>query len=111
MKSLVPDHNTIANFRKHNPKDIARVFRATVNLALHFELIGGSLVAGDSTILRAQNSKKINFNPAKIQCTSLILITNLWNKTRFLLKKMAMNPLKKRLLPKFENTSCKKTNT
>ena len=67
MKSLVPDHNTIANFRKDNPKGIARVFRATVNLASHFELIGGSLVAGDSTKLRAQNSKKNNFNPAKIE--------------------------------------------
>ena len=67
MKSLVPDHNTIANFRKDNPKAIARVFRATVNLASHFELIGGSLLAGDSTKLRAQNSKKNNFNPAKIE--------------------------------------------
>ena len=67
MKSLVPDHNTIANFRKDNPKAISRVFRATVNLASHFELIGGSLVAGDSTKLRAQNSKKNNFNPAKIE--------------------------------------------
>lgn len=67
MKSLVPDHNTIANFRKDNPKAIARVFRATVNLASHFELIGGSLVAGDSTKLRAQNSKKNNFNPRKIE--------------------------------------------
>ena len=67
MKSLVPDHNTISNFRKDNPKAIARVFRATVNLASHFELIGGSLVAGDSTKLRAQNSKKNNFNPRKIE--------------------------------------------
>ena len=67
MKGLVPDHNTIANFRKDNPKAIARIFRATVNLASHFELIGGSLVAGDSTKLRAQNSKKNNFNPAKIE--------------------------------------------
>ena len=67
MKGLVPDHNTIANFRKDNPKAIARIFRATVNLAAHFELIGGSLVAGDSTKLRAQNSKKNNFNPAKIE--------------------------------------------
>ena len=67
MKDLVPDHNTIANFRKNNPKAIARVFRATVNLASHFELIGGSLLAGDSTKLRAQNSKKNNFNPAKIE--------------------------------------------
>jgi transposase len=67
LKGLIPDHNTIANFRKDNPKAIARVFRATVKLAAHFELIGGSLVAGDSTKLRAQNSKKNNFNPNKIE--------------------------------------------
>ena len=58
LKGLVPDHNTIANFRKNNPKAIARVFRATVKLATHFELIGGSLVAYDSTKLRAQNSHR-----------------------------------------------------
>ena len=67
LKGLVPDHNTIANFRKNNPKAIARVFRATVKMASHFELIGGTLIAGDSTKLRAQNSKKNNFNPNKIE--------------------------------------------
>ena len=67
LKGLVPDHNTIANFRKDNSKAIARIFRATVKLATHFELIGGALVAGDSTKLRAQNSKKNNFNPNKIE--------------------------------------------
>lgn len=67
LKNLIPDHNTIANFRKDNTKPIAKVFRATVKMASHFELIGGTLVAGDSTKLRAQNSKKNNFNPAKIE--------------------------------------------
>lgn len=67
MKGLVPDHNTIAAFRKDNPKAIRRVFQATVALAGNFELIGGRLLAGDSTKLRAQNSKKNNFNPAKIE--------------------------------------------
>ena len=67
LKGLVPDHNTISNFRKNNPKAIARVFRATVKMADHFELIGGTLVAGDSTKLRAQNSKKNNFNPNKLE--------------------------------------------
>jgi transposase len=66
LKGLIPDHNTIANFRKDNPKGIRKVFQATVKLASHFELIGGTLVAGDSTKLRAQNSKKNNFNPSKI---------------------------------------------
>jgi transposase len=67
MKGLAPDHNTIATFRKDNPKAIRRVFQATVALARNFELIGGRLLAGDSTKLRAQNSKKTNFNPAKIE--------------------------------------------
>jgi transposase len=67
MRGLAPDHNTIANFRKDNPKAIQKVFRATVQLANHFDLIGGTLIAGDSTQLRAQNSKKNNFNPKKIE--------------------------------------------
>lgn len=66
MRELQPDHNTIANFRKNNPKAIKQVFRATVQLAKDFDLIGGTLIAGDSTKLRAQNSKKNNFNPKKI---------------------------------------------
>ena len=67
MKGLAPDHNTIANFRKDNSQAIKRVFRSTVSLAKQFDLIGGSLLAGDSTKLRAQNSKKNNFNEKKIE--------------------------------------------
>ena len=65
LKSLQPDHNTISNFRMDNPKAIKKVFRATVQIAKHFDLIGGKLIAGDSTKLRAQNSKKNNFNQKK----------------------------------------------
>ncbi len=66
MKGLQPDHNTISNFRRDNPKAIKKVFRATVQIAKNFDLIGGKLIAGDSTKLRAQNSKKNNFNQKKI---------------------------------------------
>jgi transposase len=66
LKCLKPDHNTISNFRRDNPKAIKKVFRATVQIAKHFDLIGGKLIAGDSTKLRAQNSKKNNFNQTKI---------------------------------------------
>jgi transposase len=66
MKGLQPDHNTISNFRRDNPKAIKKVFRASVQIAKNFELIGGKLIAGDSTKLRAQNSKKNNFNQKKI---------------------------------------------
>jgi len=67
LKCLQPDHNTISNFRRDNPKAIKKVFRATVQIAKHFDLIGGKLIAGDSTKLRAQNSKKNNFNQGKIE--------------------------------------------
>ena len=67
MRGLAPDHNTNANFRKDNPKAIQKVFRATVQLAKHFDLIGGKLIAGDSTKMRAQNSKKNNFNQRKVE--------------------------------------------
>ena len=66
IKGLTPDHNTISNFRKINHKAIKKVFRVTVQMAKHFDLIGGKLIAGDSTKFRAQNSKKNNFNQKKI---------------------------------------------
>jgi transposase len=66
MTELAPDHNTISNFRRDNEKAIRKVFRYTVSIAKQFDLIGGKLVAGDSTKLRAQNSKKNNFNEKKI---------------------------------------------
>lgn len=66
LQQLVPDHNTISNFRRDNEKAIRKVFRHTVSIAKQFDLIGGKLIAGDSTKLRAQNSKKNNFNENKI---------------------------------------------
>lgn len=67
LKNLKPDHNTIARFRKENYKAIRKVFRYSVEIAKNFNLIGGELIAGDSTKLRAQNSKKNNYNQKKVQ--------------------------------------------
>lgn len=67
LAELKPDHNTIANFRRDNPEAIRKVFQSSVSMAAHFQLIGGTLLAGDSTKLRAQNSKKNNYNPKKIE--------------------------------------------
>jgi len=78
MKGLAPDHNTISNFRRDNEKAIKQVFRYTVGIAKEFDLIGGKLIAGDSTKLRAQNSKKNNFNPKKIE-RHLLYIDNKLN--------------------------------
>ena len=67
MKELRPDHNTINRFRKDNAEAIRQVFRATVKTAQNLNLIGGALLAGDSTKLRAQNSKRNNYNTKKIK--------------------------------------------
>lgn len=66
LGNLKPDHNTISRFRKNNPKAIKRVFRATVSIAQNHNVIGATLIAGDSTKLRAQNSKKNNYNLKKV---------------------------------------------
>ncbi len=108
MRGLVPDHNTIANFRKDNPKAIKKVFRSTVQLAKHFELIGGKLIAGDSTKLRAQNSKKNNFNEKKIERHLAYIDSKLEEYNKILAqedgddtkKKDAQNKIEKHLLHK-----------
>jgi len=66
LGNLHPDHNTISNFRRDNPGAIKKVFMETVKIANYFNLIGATLIAGDSTKFRAQNSKKNNFNKKKI---------------------------------------------
>ena len=84
IKSLEPDHNTISNFRRDNPKAIKKVFRASVQIAKHFDLIGGKLIAGDSTKLRAQNSKKNNYNQGKIDRHLLYIENKLEEYTKLL---------------------------
>ena len=66
LGGLTPDHNTISNFRRDNPDAIKKVFQATVSTAQSLNLIGGLIIAGDSVKLRAQNSKKNNYNQDKI---------------------------------------------
>ena len=66
LRQLIPDHNTIANFRKDNTKAIKKVFRKMVTMCKRLDLIGGKVIATDGTKLRAQNSKKNNYNQKKI---------------------------------------------
>ena len=66
LNELTPDHNTIANFRKDNPQAIKSVFRKMVTMCKQLDLISGKVVATDGTKLRAQNSKKKNYNQKKI---------------------------------------------
>jgi transposase len=66
LGSLSPDHSTISTFRKDHEEEIKAVFKESVSIAIHFNLIGKKLLAGDGTKLRAQNSKKNNYNQKKL---------------------------------------------
>lgn len=76
MKGLAPDHNTIANFRKEHPDAIRNVFKATVSMAKNFELIGGKLIAGDGTKLRAKTLRRTTSMKRKSINTLNISIKN-----------------------------------
>lgn len=67
LEELTPDHNTIANFRKKNPKAIKATFRKLVVMCKTLDLIGGKVIATDGSKFRAQNSKKNNYNQKKIE--------------------------------------------
>src|SRR6476469_8654031 len=65
--SLVPKYHTIADFRKRHSEQIQEVFRQFVALMCQWKLVGKKTIAVDSTKYRAQNSKKNNYNEAKIK--------------------------------------------
>ncbi len=67
MRKLRPDFKTIADFRKENTKAIKQVCKEFTLLCKKLELFGGELVAIDSSKFRASNSKKRNFNEAKLK--------------------------------------------
>jgi transposase len=66
LSKLTPDFKTIADFRKDNLAAIKLVCREFTLLCKKLELFGGELVAIDGSKLRAVNSRKRNFNPAKL---------------------------------------------
>ena len=63
----VPDHKTIANFRKENLKPFQAVHRQFRLLCLKLDLFGAQLVGVDGTKLAAVNSKDANFNEKKLR--------------------------------------------
>jgi len=67
LKKLAPDFKTIADFRKDNRDAIKRVFKEFVFLCKKLDLFGGELVAIDGSKFKAVNSKKRNFNDAKLK--------------------------------------------
>lgn len=66
LSKLKPDFKTIADFRTDNLAAIKSVCREFTLLCKKLELFGGELVAIDGSKFRAVNSRKRNFNPAKL---------------------------------------------
>ena len=66
MGELTPNYHTIADFRKEHPKALKALFKLFVLFLREQELLGGELVATESSKFRAQNSKKKNYNQKKI---------------------------------------------
>lgn len=67
LKKLTPNFKTIADFRKDNRRAIKRVCREFTLLCKKLDLFGGELIAIDSSKFKASNSKKRNFNEAKLK--------------------------------------------
>lgn len=64
---LVPDHKTIANFRKDNGKAIRGVCRQFVVLCQQLGLFSEALVAIDGSKFKAVNNRDRNYTSAKLQ--------------------------------------------
>ncbi len=64
---LTPDFKTIADFRRDNLEAIRAVCREFTLLCKTLDLFGGELVAIDGSKFRADNSRKRNFNPPKLE--------------------------------------------
>lgn len=62
IHQLTPAYHTIANFRKDNAAAFKKVFRLFVSFLKGGDLLAGEVVAIDGTKIRAQNSKRRNFN-------------------------------------------------
>ena len=66
LRKLVPDHKTIANFRRDNPEALKNVFRHFVKLCVELDLYGKELIAIDGSKFKAVNSKDRNFTKDKL---------------------------------------------
>jgi len=64
---LVPDHKTIADFRKDNGPAIRKVCRDFIVLCRQLDLFTSSLVAIDGSKFKAVNARDNNFTEAKMK--------------------------------------------
>ena len=61
LRKLSPDHKTICDFRRDNPKALKNVFGDFVKLCIRLDLYGKEPTAIDGSKFKAVNSKGRNF--------------------------------------------------
>jgi hypothetical protein len=64
---LMPDHKTIANFRRDNREAIREVCRSFTRFCRELDLFGGKLVAIDGSKFKAVNNKGRNFTDRRLK--------------------------------------------
>jgi len=64
---LMPDHKTIANFRRDNRAAIREVCRSFTRFCRELDLFGGELVAIDGSKFKAVNNKGRNFTDRRLK--------------------------------------------
>jgi transposase len=67
LRTLKPDHKTLAEFRRQHPKALKRVFREFTLLCQQWDLVDNTLVFIDGTKVRAANSRDRNFTEARLK--------------------------------------------
>src|SRR5438552_11622582 len=67
LRRLVPDHKTIADFRKDNGKALRKVCARFVELCREMGLLAKASVAIDGSKFKAVNNRDKNFTQAKVE--------------------------------------------
>ena len=67
IRELKPGYHTIADFRKSNVDALKQAFKMFVSFLKGEDLVSKELIAVDGTKIKAQNSKKNNFNEARLK--------------------------------------------
>jgi transposase len=67
LGKLTPDFKTIADFRKDNLQALKAVCREFTLLCKKLELFGSEVVGIDGSKFKANNNRKRNFNPQKLE--------------------------------------------
>src|SRR5213083_1622578 len=67
LRRLVPDHKTIADFRKDNGKALRKVCARFVDLCREMGLLAKASVAIDGSKFKAVNNRDKNFTQAKVE--------------------------------------------